>query len=182
MSKALIIMDMQYDICEGGPLAHENSLKIIPKINTIRDEYDLIIFTVKLHPKNHSSFKQFGGDDPKNCIINTHGCKIHDDLIINNKDIIISRETLQKYSSDSAFFDAEDVEKTTNLKNILLNNNIKDLYFCGNGIESYIFRSVLDAQIYKFNCYIIKDGFSYMNKDKAEECIKFMETNRVLFI
>ena len=182
MPKALIIVDMQYDLCEGGPLAHTDSLKIIPKINSIRDEYDLIIFSIKSHPKNHSSFKQYGGENPKNCILNTYGCKIHDDLIRTSKDIIISRETLQKYSSDSVFFEADDIERTTNLKNILLGHNIKDIYFCGNGIDSLIFRSVLDAQIYKFNCHIIKDGISYMNKEKAKECIKFMEMNRVLFI
>lgn len=182
ISKALIIVDMQYDVCEGGPLAHEDSLKIIPKINSIRDEYELVIFSIKSHPKNHSSFKQYGGDNPKNCVLNTYGSKIHDDLIINSKDILICRETLQKYSSDSVFFEAEEIERTTNLKNILSSHNIKDIHFCGNGIDSFIFRSVLDAQIYKFNCYIIKDGFSYMNKDKAEQCIKFMEMNRVLFI
>lgn len=182
MSKALIIMDMQYDCCEGGPLAHEDSIRIIPKINSIRDDYDLVIFGIKSHPNNHNSFKQFGGLEPKNCIVNSNGHKIHDNLIINKNDIIIPRGTLQKYNSESIFYDAAEIEKLSKLKYILNFHNVKDLYFCGNGIDSSIFCSIIDAQMFNFNCHIIKDGFSYMNKEKADECKQFLERNNILFI
>lgn len=182
MSKALIVVDMQYDLCEGGPMAHENSLQIIPIINSLRDEYELVIFTNILHPKNHSSFKEFGGIYPKNCIIDTHGSLIHDDIIVHDKDIIITRGRLQKYDSKSIFYEADEIERETNLKNILSSKQIKDLYFCGNGIESIIFSSIMDALGYRFKCYVIHNAIGFIDKDKANKCIDFLKHNNVLFI
>jgi len=182
MCKALIIIDMQYDLCEGGPLAHENSLNILPIINSIRDNYDVVVIAKKGHPKNHASFKQFGGQYPKNCIEGTDGCLIHDDLIVYDKDILITRGLLQKYSSNSIFYEADEIGRETNLKNILISKQIKELYFCGNGIETSIFSSIMDALSYRFKCHVIKNAISFMDKDKADMCVEFLKNNNVFFI
>ena len=120
MKNALIIIDMQYDFCEGGIIPYQKSLDIIPIINRIRDNYDFIIFIKDHHPENHCSFKEYGGIFPKHCIENSYGCRLHDDLILKNDDLIISRGSLQKYDSNSAFYDAEEINKNTKLKNFLI--------------------------------------------------------------
>lgn len=72
--KALIIIDMQNDYYD------EKLLDIIPKINMIRSDYDIVIFSINWHPNNK-----------KYCIENTYGAQIIDGLIINKNDVIIKK-------------------------------------------------------------------------------------------
>ena len=56
--KALIIVDMQNDFCEGGSLEVKESNEIIKKINELRDKdfFDIIVRSRDWHPSNHVSF------------------------------------------------------------------------------------------------------------------------------
>ena len=56
MSKALIIVDMQNDFCEGGSLAVNGSLEIIPTVNQLREKFDIVVRTRDWHPADHVSF------------------------------------------------------------------------------------------------------------------------------
>src|SRR5699024_4432207 len=57
MSKrALIIVDIQNDFLPGGSLAVENGDEVIPIINRIQPEFDLVLATQDWHPVGHSSF------------------------------------------------------------------------------------------------------------------------------
>ncbi len=176
MKSALIIMDMQYDFCEGGPMSYDRSLIIIPMINRMRENYDHIIFVKKQLQSNHSIFKQYGGIHPLHCIKGTNGEKIHDDLIIKNENIVIHRGTLQKYDSNSAFYNAEQISGETRLKQMLIGYDIGNLYFCGNGMDSSIYSTIIDAVNFKFKCHIIKNAVTCLNENKMSECIKYLKT------
>lgn len=182
MKNALIIIDMQYDFCDGGPLAHYNSLEIIPIINRIRDQYDFTIFVGDKHPPNHSSFTSYGGLYPPHCIENTNGSKIHSDLIIRQNDLMIFKGTLQKYDSMSAFYDAEGISKYTKLKNFLNTNNIDNLFFCGNSMENTIFSTIIDAINLKLKCSIIQNAISYYDKKNTDKCTNYLLSLNVKFI
>lgn len=175
MKNALVILDMQYDLCNGGSVAFENALNIIPIINRIRDNYDYVIFIKKRYPENHSCFKQFGGKKPKHCIQDTDGEKIHNDIISTSKDFIVSRGSLQKYDSNSAFYDAEDIERETRLKTILKMNNISTLYFCGNDMENVIFSTIMDAIKFNYKCFLIKDAITYNDVEKAKKYMDYLD-------
>lgn len=56
--KALIVVDVQNDFCEGGSLEVKESNKIFPFINELlKDEsFDKIFITKDWHPKGHLSF------------------------------------------------------------------------------------------------------------------------------
>jgi len=57
MSKtALIVVDIQNDFLPGGALAVSKGDEIIPFVNSIMSEYDLVIATQDWHPANHGSF------------------------------------------------------------------------------------------------------------------------------
>lgn len=173
MRKCLIVIDMQNDYCEGGPMAFNKSLELIPKINRIRDNFEIIIFATDVHPDNHISFKKYGGKFPEHCVVNSYGCQIHQDLIVKPSDYIIARGTLPEHDSGSIFYNA-DVENISKLKTILISNKVKDLYFCGNGLDSIIFSSIIDAINYKFDCYILIDTITFTHK--FDECIKYLES------
>lgn len=171
---ALIVMDLQHDMCDGGPFANINSLNIIPIINSLRDNYKYIFYVKKMLPISHCSLKRNGGHHPTHCIVNTHGCNLHNDLIVDKNDMIINICTQHNYNSNSAFFDDEETQTTTKLKYLLNVNNIKNLYFCGNNFETSIFSTIIDAFNYKFNCYIILDAIGYINKDECDKKMQFL--------
>jgi nicotinamidase-related amidase len=175
---ALIICDMQYDFCNGGPMANYNSLDIIPKINVIRDNYQLIIFIIKTYPKNHVIFT----DCQEHCIINSDGSKICKDIIFNkNIDIIIPICTKVNYLSNSGFFDDENLNMGTKLNYYLQLNNIKKLYFCGNSFETTIFSTIIDAMNHRYSCYILRHIIGYKDKVKHEKKKEFLLSIGVLY-
>ena len=73
MKKALIIVDVQNDFCEGGALAVPGASEIIPYINLLMEEneYDQIILTQDWHPADHKSFAS------------NNGKKVGDNIILN---------------------------------------------------------------------------------------------------
>lgn len=179
---ALIVIDMQYDFCDGGPLAHNKSLMMIPQINMIRDNHKLIIFTKKQLQYNHSIFKNFGGSMISHCISGSRGEKLHDDLIVKSSDIIINRGTLQQYDSNSAFYDAESLSKMTRLYQILKAEKICELYFCGNGIDNVIYSTIIDALNFRFKCYVYSNVVTHVNEKSMNECITQLREWGIIFI
>ena len=94
MKKALIIVDVQNDFCDGGALAVPGANSIIPYINIVMDKnrYDEIILTQDWHPANHKSFASNNGRNvgetinlngmpqfmwPDHCVQGTFGAEIH---------------------------------------------------------------------------------------------------------
>lgn len=71
---ALIIVDLQYDFCEGGALAVGNASEIIPRINQLRYLFKHVILTMDYHPNTHVSFSA-----------NHPGTQPYTDIIINGK-------------------------------------------------------------------------------------------------
>lgn len=83
-NRALIIVDPQIDFI-SGTLATKNGKKAIDLLAEHLKEhadnlYDSIIITSDFHPKNHCSFKEFGGPFEPHCVKGTQGCKVYPDL------------------------------------------------------------------------------------------------------
>jgi len=155
-NKALLILNLQNDYCDGGPMAIPGTLKIIPEINRIRKYFDIIIFIKDWYPDDHISFLDHN-KYLKHCIQNTKGAELNSGFIIKDSDYIVNKNTLIMYDSDSAFYDAKLIEKKSKLDNILKINKIKQIYLCGGNIETTIFSTALDAIYLNYECYIITD-------------------------
>ena len=54
--KALILVDLQNDFCPGGALQVNEGDKIIPLINDLQKQFDLVVATQDWHPHDHMSF------------------------------------------------------------------------------------------------------------------------------
>src|SRR5579859_2193649 len=84
--RALIVVDIQRDFCPGGALPVTDGDKIIPAVNELVRAFEKarlpIFFTRDWHPRNHISFKAYGGPWPPHCIQNTPGAAFHPSLAI----------------------------------------------------------------------------------------------------
>ncbi|WP_287899263.1 isochorismatase family protein [Arthrobacter sp.] len=87
MSKALIIVDVQNDFCEGGSLAVEGGAALAAAISEYLDDhghlYDHVVATQDWHvdPGSHFSDEpDFQDSWPRHCVAGTSGAELHHDL------------------------------------------------------------------------------------------------------
>ncbi|MET1021903.1 MAG: isochorismatase family protein [Arthrobacter sp.] len=87
MSRALIIVDVQNDFCEGGALAVEGGAELAGAISEYVDahhgQFDHVVATQDWHvdPGAHfSADPDFVDSWPKHCVAGTRGAELHPDL------------------------------------------------------------------------------------------------------
>ena len=73
----LITVDLQKDFI-NGTLPAKDAEQIIPAINNVKHNFDLLYFTLDWHPANHCSFTKEGGIWPVHCVHYTEGASIPD--------------------------------------------------------------------------------------------------------
>lgn len=161
MKKALIVVDVQNDFCEGGALAVPNASDIIPYINLLIEEnqYDKIVFTQDWHPQNHKSFASNNGKKvgetitlngipqfmwPDHCVQGSHGAEFHKDLNTSKIDHIIKKGQNAEFDSYSAFQDNNQFMKT-GLADYLKSNNIQMVEVVGLALDYCVKYTCIDS-------------------------------------
>ncbi len=180
MNRALLVIDIQNDFCEGGSLEVNGAFKVIPVANKLIDKFkkndDLIVATMDWHPSNHGSFASVSGGNigevgelngvpqvwwPDHCVQNTFGAELHPDLRpIKN---IIHKGTDPGIDSYSGFFNA--AKNKTDLDKFLKDRDIDTLYILGLATDYCVKFTVLDALELGYKVYLIEDGCQGVNLD-----------------
>ncbi|MDQ0800747.1 isochorismatase family protein [Arthrobacter sp. SLBN-112] len=87
MSRAMIIVDVQNDFCEGGSLAVEGGAAVAGAISEYLDahhgEFDHVVATQDWHINPGSHFSEtpdFKDSWPRHCVAGTRGAELHPDL------------------------------------------------------------------------------------------------------
>ena len=161
MKKALIIVDVQNDFCEGGALAVPGANEIISYINLLMEEneYDKIVLTQDWHPANHKSFASTNGKKvgdtiilngipqfmwPDHCVQGTSGAEFHKDLNREKVDHIIQKGKNIDFDSYSGFQDNNHFTKT-GLDDYLKYHDIQLLAVVGLALDYCVKFTCLDA-------------------------------------
>ena len=161
MRKALLIVDVQNDFCEGGSLAVPAASEIIPYINelTQNNPYDEIILTQDFHPANHKSFasnndRQVGDNIilngipqymwPDHCVQGTTGAEFHPHLDRSRVTHIVQKGTNTEIDSYSAFQDNNHFMKT-GLAGYLRSRNIELVEVVGLALDYCVKYTCLDS-------------------------------------
>lgn len=179
MKKALIIVDIQNDFCEGGSLAVPNANEIIPFVNSLlnKDQYDLVVATQDYHPQNHGSFAsnnnkevgemgELGGLPqvmwPDHCVEQTFGAEFHSSLDMNKVNKIFKKGQNPKIDSYSGFFD-NDKSSSTGLSEYLKEKNIAHVEVVGLALDYCVKFTALDAVSEGFQTKLYLDGTRAVN-------------------
>ncbi|HBR12431.1 MAG TPA: bifunctional nicotinamidase/pyrazinamidase [Chryseobacterium sp.] len=161
MKKALIIVDVQNDFCEGGALAVPDADSIIPYINLLleENEYDQVVLTQDWHPENHKSFASNNGKNvgetislngvpqfmwPDHCVQGTFGADFHSDLNRDKVTHIIQKGKNPEIDSYSAFQDNNHFMKT-GLEDFLRYHDIQLVEIVGLALDYCVKFTALDA-------------------------------------
>ncbi|MFI2743720.1 bifunctional nicotinamidase/pyrazinamidase [Zhouia sp. PK063] len=166
MKKALIIVDVQNDFCQGGALQVPEANSIIPYINELQNKgiYDEIVLTQDFHPANHKSFASNNNRKigevinlhglpqimwPDHCIQGSLGVKFHIALKTDKVTRIIQKGKNPEVDSYSGFFDNNHLI-STGLSEYLKSKDITAVDIVGLALDYCVKFTALDA---------IKEGF-----------------------
>lgn len=161
MKKALIVVDIQNDFCQGGSLEVADAEQIIPYVNHLMktENYDEIILTQDFHPKRHFSFasthqKKVGDsillDDVEqvlwveHCVQGTFGAEFHQDLEADWATKIVQKGTILEIDSYSTFFDNHR-KNNTGLAEYLQSKNVGNVEVVGLALDYCVKYTCLDA-------------------------------------
>ena len=170
---ALIIVDVQNDFLPGGSLAVPDADTIIPIINKISENFDLVVATQDWHPEGHSSFaSQHQGKEPfeqielngnaqtlwpDHCVQGSHGAEFDKNLNLKPVEAIFRKGTNLEIDSYSGFYD-NNHEKSTALADYLRAKQIDEVYICGLAADVCVYFTALDALQEDFTTYLITDA------------------------
>jgi len=158
--KALIIVDVQNDFLPGGALAVPAGHEVIPAINHVQADYDLVVATQDWHPADHGSFasnhpgaQSFETVDligipqvlwPDHCVQGTKGSKINNRLDQKRIAAIFRKGMDAMVDSYSGFFDNWRLH-STGLENYLRGKGIVEVSVCGLAADYCVFFTARDA-------------------------------------
>ncbi len=162
MTRALIIVDLQYDFMPGGALAVPDGDKTVPVINKLIGKFDYTIASQDWHPEGHISFGQW----PVHCVANTHGAALVEELKRGPIDRCFRKGTDPKVDSYSVFFD-NDKKTKSGLDDFLREKGVTELYVVGLATDYCVKFTVLDALELGYEVTVIKDGCRAVHDEKG---------------
>ena len=190
--KALIIVDVQNDFLENGSLAVPNGNQIIPIINEIQNDFDLIVVTQDWHPSDHKSFakehpgkKEFETIDlngleqvlwPVHCVQGSFGAEFHQELNTNSVEAIFRKGMDPEIDSYSGFFD-NGKRKNTGLFGYLKDRNVSEIFVCGLAADFCVYFTAQDALDLGFQTTILKEATKPINEENWKIIQKKFQEN-----
>ncbi len=173
--RALLVVDVQNDFCPGGALGVKDGNKIIPHINNLIREFDLVVASRDWHPEDTVHFEKW----PVHCVRGTEGAEFHPELKVKKMDFIFDKGTKNKDDGYSAF---EATNK--NLTEFLKETGVEELYVCGLTTEYCVKQSALDAVSNGFKTFLFTDAIApvNMNPGDEEKALDEMQDAGIIFL
>ena len=167
--RALLIVDVQNDFCPGGALAVDDGDKVVPVINQIMDQFDLVLASKDWHPEDTIHFENW----PVHCVRNTKGADLHHDLKGDKIDQILLKGTGNRNDGYSAF-------EATNiyLEKFLKEKGINELYITGLATDYCVKKSAIEASRKGFNTYVITDAIKAVNAQPGDNARALKEMKK----
>ncbi|SKB84125.1 nicotinamidase/pyrazinamidase [Parapedobacter luteus] len=171
--RALIIVDIQHDFLPGGALAVPRGNEIVPLVNRIQQDFDVVVATQDWHPAGHKSFASahpgrnpFESIDlegleqtlwPDHCVQDTAGAQLSDALDTRRVEAIFRKGTELSIDSYSGFFD-NGKRKNTGLAGYLHDKGVTDVAVCGLAADYCVYFTAMDALQLGFGTSIVADA------------------------
>jgi nicotinamidase/pyrazinamidase len=180
MTKALLIIDVQNDFCEGGSLPVTGGAAVATAITNHLakngDEYSLVIASRDWHDADNDNGGHFAkagtapdfvNNWPAHCVSGTTGAEYHPNL--NTGEIDVHVEKGQGHPSYSAFEGATRDGKT--LEQVLKENKIDELDVAGLATDYCVLASSLDAVNGGFKVNLLTELIAGIASETSEAAI-----------
>ena len=177
--KILIIVDYQNDFANPkgslyvpkGEMIYYQIARLIAEV-----KFDLVVATKDMHPRNHCSFKPYGGMWPIHCVTGTWGAELalpntQEISYESDIDYILHKGRKKDTDSYSAFFD-NNGSNYTGLGELIKPYKDEEVhvYICGLALDYCVKFTAVHTLRYTNNVFIISDAVKAVEQD--EEKIK----------
>ena len=178
MTRALIVVDVQNDFCEGGSLAvpggNDTAAEISDYIVTSRDRYAVVAATQDWHIEPGSHFSDnpnFRDSWPVHCVAGTHGAALNPDLDTEFIDAYFRKGQYEAAYSGFEGLLAPDVEvplgdpdaepepdeDAVSLDDWLRDNGVDEVVIVGLATDYCVKATALDAVAAGYATYVIPE-------------------------
>lgn len=198
MPKALIIVDLQNDFCEGGSLAVAGGADLATEISELLEnsqDLDFVVATQDWHvdPGAHfSDTPDFRTSWPVHCVAGSKGAALHRNLDTEDIDAYFRKG---KFDAAYSGFDGllapedevavgereaheaagEDTEAPVSLDDWLRENEVDDVVIVGIATEHCVRATALDAVNAGYNTTVLRDYITGIDEDAVEEALEELE-------
>ena len=198
MAQALIIVDVQHDVCAGGALATDRGAKVASLISEYVEDnhhrYEAVVATQDWHidPGAHfSDTPDFVDSWPVHCVANTEGAEIHPNL---DTDYIEAYFRKGRYEAAYSGFEGlqapeesvmtgehepgatlDDEGPKTPLADWLDEHEIQDVDIVGIATDYCVLATAKDAVDAGYETCVLIDLTAPVHEDKLDEVIAEME-------
>lgn len=189
---ALLLIDIQNDFLPGGALAVAGGDEIIPVVNALMPDFEIIVATQDWHPAEHGSFaaNHDGGNVyetvdlhglaqtlwPVHCVQSTGGALFAPGLDTRRFTKIFPKGTDARIDSYSGFFD-NGKRGDTGLAGWLRGRGITELTLCGLATDYCVKFTALDALECGFKVNLVLAGCRGVDLQPGD-CDKAVEEMR----
>ncbi|MCC3280856.1 MULTISPECIES: nicotinamidase [Arthrobacter] len=178
MTRALIVVDVQNDFCEGGTLAvpggNDAAVEISDYIESSRDRYSAVVATQDWHIEPGSHFSDnpnFRDSWPVHCVAGTHGAALNPDLDTEFIDAYFRKGQYEAAYSGFEGVLAPDVEvplgepdaepapdaDTVSLDDWLRDRGVDEVVIVGLATDYCVKSTALDAVAAGYDTYVIPE-------------------------
>ena len=165
---ALLIIDLQNDFLPGGALPAPDGQRIIPLINRIMEEFEVLVAFRDWHPPNTLHFKNWR----PHCIKDTEGAEFPEEFNTQKLEQVFLKGTGSGDQGYSAFG-----ATNADLQSYLEERGVKRLFLAGLTTEYCVKATALDAIRRGFQTFIIKDAIAGVEQHPgdSEKALKDLE-------
>ena len=164
-NRALLLVDIQNDFCEGGMLEVPEASQIMTRVNELildaSSHSETIIASRDWHTVDHISFEARGGPWPPHCVQDTHGAAFHPELNLPHSAVRVSKGTAFDQDAYSAF-------DGTQLDSFLERHSFQSLRVVGLALDVCVRATVLDALKLGFDVELVSAGTRAVDPSGAE--------------
>jgi nicotinamidase/pyrazinamidase len=190
MTRALVLVDLQYDFLPGGALAVAHGDETIEIAKQLMPRFDTVVATQDWHPRDHQSFAanhagktpgemiELGGLPqvlwPVHCVQGSRGAELHDELERPRITAVFRKGIDPEVDSYSGFFD-NGHKKATGLGDWLRQKKVSRLYVLGLATDFCVKFTVLDARQLGFDVWLVEDGCRGVNLAPGNDAVAVAE-------
>jgi nicotinamidase/pyrazinamidase len=139
---ALIAVDVQKDFLPGGALAVPEGDEVIPVLERLAAEADLVIATRDWHEPDDASFEAQGGTWPVHCVADTDGAQL-DARIAAIAEVVVDKPT-------------NDATVRTNLVDLLRERGVQRVWVGGLALEYCVLETALGLRQSGFDVTVVE--------------------------
>jgi nicotinamidase/pyrazinamidase len=160
MAKALIVVDVQVDFCEGGSLAVTGGARVAGRISEFlaahRDRYRLVVASRDWHvePGSHfSATPDYLDTWPVHAIAGDPGAAFHPELTMEAIDVVVSKGA---YSAAYSAFEGQ-TDNGQSLEGLMRQAGVTSVDVAGIATDYCVRATALDARSLGFDVTLLAD-------------------------